>query len=82
MNGYFVVDLAGCRGGLALLWRDRVLRQTCLDYDAILLDTLGRKLRDGMKDPMLSFRFEACWAREDEANDLINVCRISVMGMC
>ncbi|PPD76368.1 hypothetical protein GOBAR_DD26706 [Gossypium barbadense] len=33
----------------------QVLCQTSSDRDAILLDTLGRKPRDDMKDPRLSF---------------------------
>ncbi|PPE02849.1 hypothetical protein GOBAR_DD00104 [Gossypium barbadense] len=45
--------------------------ETCSDHDAALLDTLGRKPREDIRDPRLSFRFEACWAKENEAKDMI-----------
>ncbi|MFQ6650065.1 hypothetical protein Gotur_022611 [Gossypium turneri] len=50
---------------------NKVFRQTCSDHDAILFDTLGRKPMDDIKDSMLFFQFEAYWAKEDEAKDLI-----------
>lgn len=43
----------------------------CSDHNAILLDTLDRKPREDMRDPRLSFQFEACWAKENEAKDMI-----------
>ncbi|MBA0742220.1 hypothetical protein Gogos_015299 [Gossypium gossypioides] len=36
-----------------------VLRQACSDHDAVVLDTLGHKPRDEVKDPILLFKFEA-----------------------
>lgn len=48
-----------------------VCHQTCLDHDAIVLDTLGHKLKDGTRDLWLCFRYEACWMREIKAKKVI-----------
>ncbi|MBA0598151.1 hypothetical protein Gorai_007927, partial [Gossypium raimondii] len=44
-----------------------VLRQTCSDHDAVLLDTLGRKLREEMRDPRLSFsKWQFQWFKKGQ----------------
>ncbi|KAG8474979.1 hypothetical protein CXB51_031669 [Gossypium anomalum] len=48
-----------------------VVRQTNLDHDAILIDTLGHKPRENFKDPRLFFKYDVCWAKEKEAKDII-----------
>ncbi|TYJ17203.1 hypothetical protein E1A91_A09G036000v1 [Gossypium mustelinum] len=45
----------------------RVIRQSSSDHDAISLDTEGRRPRDGLRDPRLSFKYDVCWARNEEA---------------
>lgn len=42
------------------------------DHDVIILDILGRKLRDVVRDPRLSFNYEACWVDENEAREIID----------
>ncbi|PPS09761.1 hypothetical protein GOBAR_AA10888 [Gossypium barbadense] len=41
------------------------------DHDAISLDTEGRRPRDGLRDPRLSFKYDVCWARNEEAKMII-----------
>lgn len=36
-----------------------------------MLDTLGRRPKKGKRYPRFSFRYEECWAREDEAKRVI-----------
>ncbi|KAK8260280.1 hypothetical protein V6Z12_D13G111600 [Gossypium hirsutum] len=48
-----------------------VVRQSCLDHDAILLDSVGRKPKDHFKDPRFLFKFEACWAKDRDTKKLI-----------
>ncbi|PPD89493.1 hypothetical protein GOBAR_DD13558 [Gossypium barbadense] len=48
-----------------------VIRQTSLDHEAIMLDTLGKKPKEKQDDPRLFFRFEACWARDEKAKKII-----------
>ncbi|MBA0717610.1 hypothetical protein Golax_005411 [Gossypium laxum] len=48
-----------------------VVRQTNLDHDAILMDTLRHKPRENFKDPRLFFKYDVCWAKEKEAKDII-----------
>ncbi|KAH1107834.1 hypothetical protein J1N35_011602 [Gossypium stocksii] len=48
-----------------------VLRQSCSDHDAIILDTEGRKPRDSQRDPRLNFKYDACWAKNKEAKMII-----------
>ncbi|PPD94897.1 hypothetical protein GOBAR_DD08076 [Gossypium barbadense] len=48
-----------------------VVRQANSDHNAILLDTMGRKLKEEIKDSRLLFKFEACWAKDKEAKKLI-----------
>ncbi|MBA0778237.1 hypothetical protein Gotri_006128, partial [Gossypium trilobum] len=47
--------------GCVPFFSSSVLRQTCSNYDAVLLDTLGRKLREEMRDPRLSFGLRQGW---------------------
>ncbi|KAK8335253.1 hypothetical protein V6Z11_A09G041700 [Gossypium hirsutum] len=49
----------------------RVIRQSSSDHDAISLDTDGRRPRDGLRDPRLSFEYDVCWARNEEAKMII-----------
>ncbi|KAK8314602.1 hypothetical protein V6Z11_D01G181600 [Gossypium hirsutum] len=49
----------------------KVLRQSSSDHDAILLDTEGRKLRDKFRDPRLCFKYDVCWAKNEEAKNII-----------
>ncbi|KAK8346444.1 hypothetical protein V6Z12_A07G216000 [Gossypium hirsutum] len=49
----------------------RVIRQSSYDHDAISLDTEGRRPRDGLRDPKLSFKYDVCWARNEEAKMII-----------
>lgn len=37
----------------------------------IILDTLGTKPKDMSRDPTLSFKFEAYWAKDNEAKEII-----------
>lgn len=37
----------------------------------IILDTMGRRPREGRVNPKLAFRFEACWAHNKEAKLVI-----------
>ncbi|PPD91794.1 hypothetical protein GOBAR_DD11260 [Gossypium barbadense] len=48
-----------------------VVRQSCLDHDAILLNLVGRKPNNDSKDPRLLFNFEACWEKERNTKHLI-----------
>ncbi|TYG40891.1 hypothetical protein ES288_D12G130400v1 [Gossypium darwinii] len=49
----------------------KVVRQTQSDHDAIILDLLGRKLKDYPKDKRLCFKFDVCWAGDEEAKNVI-----------
>ncbi|PPR91253.1 hypothetical protein GOBAR_AA29434 [Gossypium barbadense] len=49
----------------------RVIRQSSSDHDAISLDTEGRRPRDGLRDPRLSFKYDVCWARNEKAKKII-----------
>ncbi|KAH1121688.1 hypothetical protein J1N35_004848 [Gossypium stocksii] len=49
----------------------KVIRQACLDHDVMLLDTLDRKPKEGVRDLRLLFKFESCWAKEKEAKEII-----------
>ncbi|PPS13860.1 hypothetical protein GOBAR_AA06712 [Gossypium barbadense] len=55
MDRCFIVDLDCWKGGLALLWMDGASS----DRDSILLDTLGRKPREDIRDPRLLFSIVA-----------------------
>ncbi|KAK5833747.1 hypothetical protein PVK06_017601 [Gossypium arboreum] len=48
-----------------------VIRHTKSDHDVVLLDTLVRKPKEKQKDPRLSFKFNACWANDKRANEII-----------
>lgn len=48
-----------------------VLRQASSDFDAILLDTVGRRSRDVRIDARLAFRYEDCGAQNVEAKLVI-----------
>ncbi|KAA3477645.1 UDP-glycosyltransferase 89C1-like [Gossypium australe] len=54
-----------------------VARQNTSDRDAILLDTLGRKPSERVRDSRLTFKYDMCWANEKEAKDVITfeLCR-------
>ncbi|KAK5811798.1 hypothetical protein PVK06_027171 [Gossypium arboreum] len=43
-----------------------MIRKSTSNRDAIVLDTKGRKPRDRIRDPRLSFRYDVCWAKEYE----------------
>ncbi|KAK5775495.1 hypothetical protein PVK06_043391 [Gossypium arboreum] len=49
----------------------RVIQQSSSDHDAISLDTEGRRPRDGIKDPRLCFKYDVCWAKNEEAKTII-----------
>ncbi|KAK8335248.1 hypothetical protein V6Z12_A09G041200 [Gossypium hirsutum] len=49
----------------------KVVRQTQSDHDAIILDLWGRKLKDYPKDKRLCFKFDVCWAGDEEAKNVI-----------
>ncbi|KAB1671571.1 hypothetical protein, partial [Gossypium barbadense] len=49
----------------------RVIRQSSSNHDAISLDTEVRRPRDGLRDPRLSFKYDICWARNEEAKMII-----------
>ncbi|PPD88491.1 hypothetical protein GOBAR_DD14580 [Gossypium barbadense] len=49
----------------------KVIRQSNSDHDAIFFDTEGRKSRDNFRDPRLSFKYEACWAKNKIAKNII-----------
>ncbi|KAB2084955.1 hypothetical protein ES319_A05G369500v1 [Gossypium barbadense] len=68
--------------GCVLFLPSSVLRRTCSDHDAILLDTLGRKSREDIRDSRLSFQFEACWANRNEAKDMIKRVWDQCKGVC
>lgn len=48
-----------------------VYRQAHFDHDVIILDTLGRKPKDMVRDLRLSFHFEACWAKDRGTKEII-----------
>ncbi|KAA3487553.1 reverse transcriptase [Gossypium australe] len=48
-----------------------VVRRSCLDHDAILLDLIGLKLTNDFKDPRLFFKYEACCAKDKDAKNLV-----------
>ncbi|PPD88753.1 hypothetical protein GOBAR_DD14313 [Gossypium barbadense] len=52
--------------------KTKVLRQSSSDHDAIILDTQGRRPRDNLRDPRLCFKYEVCWAKNEEAKKVIN----------
>ncbi|KAG8483681.1 hypothetical protein CXB51_022493 [Gossypium anomalum] len=48
-----------------------VVRKANSDHNAILLDTMGRKPREDVKDSRLFFKFDAYWGKEKKAKDII-----------
>ncbi|PPS09769.1 hypothetical protein GOBAR_AA10865 [Gossypium barbadense] len=48
-----------------------VIRQTKSDHDTVLLDTLGKKLKEKCRDPRLAFRYDVCWAKDKRAKEII-----------
>ncbi|PPD86334.1 hypothetical protein GOBAR_DD16728 [Gossypium barbadense] len=48
-----------------------VIKQTKSDHDVIMLDTLGTKPKEKQKDPRLFFKFDACWAKDKRAKEII-----------
>ncbi|KAA3461338.1 reverse transcriptase [Gossypium australe] len=49
----------------------KVIRQSKSDQDAIFMNTIGSKLRERCVNPKPWFRYNACWAKEQEANEII-----------
>ncbi|PPE01481.1 hypothetical protein GOBAR_DD01490 [Gossypium barbadense] len=49
----------------------RVVRQSNLDHDAIILDTMGQKPHDSFRDPRLTFKYDVCWAKVKDAKNII-----------
>ncbi|MBA0772299.1 hypothetical protein Gotri_007708 [Gossypium trilobum] len=50
-----------------------VIRQDKSDHDAVMMDTMGRKPREDLKDPRLFFKFDACRAKDRVAKDIIKI---------
>lgn len=50
-----------------------MLHQANSDHDLVVLDTMGRKLKNERTDPKLLFRNESYWAKEDEAKRVIKL---------
>ncbi|MBA0579571.1 hypothetical protein Gorai_021824 [Gossypium raimondii] len=50
----------------------KVVRQSKLDHDKILMDTMGSKPCENFKDPKLLFKYDGCWAKDKEAREIIN----------
>lgn len=48
-----------------------VIKQANSDHDVVMLDTLGRVPKAGMKDPRLLFRYEACWSNDGDAKEVV-----------
>lgn len=48
-----------------------LLRQANFDHDVIILDTMGRRPRDGRVDSRVLFRFEECWAQYTDVKMVI-----------
>lgn len=48
-----------------------VLRQASSNHDVIILEIMGRRLREGRVHPKLSFHFEECWAHDRDAKGVI-----------
>ncbi|PPS11490.1 hypothetical protein GOBAR_AA09145 [Gossypium barbadense] len=48
-----------------------MIKQAKSDHDAIILDTIGRKLREKLKDPRLFFKFDACWEKDKVSKEII-----------
>ncbi|KAK8314530.1 hypothetical protein V6Z12_D01G177900 [Gossypium hirsutum] len=49
----------------------RVVRQSKSDHEVILLNTIGNKSEEESCNHSLRFRYDACWAKEQEARDII-----------
>ncbi|KAK8260291.1 hypothetical protein V6Z11_D13G112700 [Gossypium hirsutum] len=50
----------------------KMVRQSKLDHDKILMDTMGSKPCENFKDPKLLFKYDGCWAKDKEAREIIN----------
>ncbi|KAK8277849.1 hypothetical protein V6Z12_D09G000300 [Gossypium hirsutum] len=50
----------------------KVVRQSKLDHDAILMDMMGSKPCKNFKDPRFLFKYDVCWAKDKEARQIIN----------
>lgn len=48
-----------------------IVCQANSDHNLVVLDTLGRMLKEERKDPKLYFQYENCWAKEEEAKRII-----------
>ncbi|KAG4109651.1 hypothetical protein ERO13_1Z049387v2 [Gossypium hirsutum] len=49
----------------------KMVRQTQSDHDAIILDLWGKKPKDYPNDSRLSFKFDVCWAKDEDAKKVI-----------
>ncbi|TYI50186.1 hypothetical protein E1A91_D12G084400v1 [Gossypium mustelinum] len=49
----------------------RVVRQSKSDHEAIFLNTVGNKSEEKGSDHRLWFKYDACWAKEQEAKNII-----------
>ncbi|KAB2032283.1 hypothetical protein ES319_D05G362800v1 [Gossypium barbadense] len=49
----------------------KMVRQTQSDHGAIILDLWGRKPKDYPNDSRLSFKFDVCWAKDEDAKKVI-----------
>ncbi|KAK8328443.1 hypothetical protein V6Z12_A11G252200 [Gossypium hirsutum] len=49
----------------------KVVRQSTLDHDAITLDTMGGKSRQGGRYQGFNFKYEAYWANDRKAKEVI-----------
>ncbi|KAA3470679.1 reverse transcriptase [Gossypium australe] len=49
-----------------------VVRQSKSDHDAILMDTVGSKPREQGGDPKHWFRYDTCWSKEKEAEEIVS----------
>ncbi|KAH1114481.1 hypothetical protein J1N35_007859 [Gossypium stocksii] len=47
------------------------VRESCSDHYAIFLNSKGHKPNDDVRDSRLFFKFEACWAKDRDAKQLI-----------
>ncbi|KAG4148582.1 hypothetical protein ERO13_D05G293550v2, partial [Gossypium hirsutum] len=49
-----------------------IVRQSKSDHEAILLDLFGCKPKENCNDPRVRFRYDICWAKEQEARDIVS----------
>ncbi|MBA0696892.1 hypothetical protein Goari_003412, partial [Gossypium aridum] len=49
-----------------------IVRQSKSDHEAILLDLFGCKPKEKCNNPRVCFRYDICWAKEQEARDIVS----------